>query len=327
MIRKLLTAPIALVAVFIGAGLGEAGYAHHPEEPRLELVRKFDPAKSEFPKGIAFDRRGNTYIGMQYLGEVWRITPNGDEEVFVKIPFSGPVGTGMVSSLGIIEERHGGMTLYATFVDVHASSATGVYRIDEDRTITRILGTETLFGNGIAIDRRGNVYFSDSVGGAIWRVRHGEPAAELWIHDALLEGDGRLGFGVPLGVGGITVDGSSLLVTVEEKSRLVRIPIRRDGSAGQPSVEYEHPSMCIPEGVAVVGRGRTYFSCWFESSLNVLDRQGQVTQLAGTADGLLGPVTLAVGPGRHGRYLYVVNQSGFIFPDPQPALYRMALPR
>lgn len=335
MFRKSLIVVLALLMVASGFAFSETGYAkdtkgNHAME--LELVREFDAALGEFPKGIAFDRDGNIYFGMQMLGQVRKLAPDGTETVVAQLPFFGADDAlDMLTGVAVVE--HGGRentVVYATVAEITTAGDTGpnsgVYRILSDGSVSRVPGS--VAGNGITVDRKKNLYISDSLTGSIWRVRHGADGAELWAQDPLLAGDGSLGFGVNLGAGGLAVDGRSLLVTVEEKSRVVRIDIKKDGSAGQMAVVLEsHPALYMCEGIAVSRRGATYVSSWFNSTLSLVGDDGRLEIIADQEDGLLGPVTLAFGTGRLGKYLYVVNQSGFIFPDPKPALYRIKLNR
>ncbi|MCA9831835.1 MAG: hypothetical protein R3B97_10970 [Dehalococcoidia bacterium] len=328
MLRTILMLLPVFVMALASVGHSEAidhARRRGPVPMELELVREFDPGLSEFPKGIAFDRYGGVYVGMQMLGQVRKLARDGSEEIIATIPFDGPPGTGFLPAIALVEGWIGARNaIYASFVDGHTGAATGVYKISRDGTLSRVPGSEAIsFGNGMTADRRGNVYVSNSTTGSIWRIRHDSGAVELWAQDPLLEGDGSLGFGVPLGAGGLALDGRSLLVTVEEKARVVRIDIDRDGSAGNVSVVVEDSSLYMTEGVAL-GRDRSiYISSWYNSTLSVLDRRGNLSVIADSEDGLLGPVTLAFGKGLHSRYLYIVNQSGFIFPDPKPALYRI----
>lgn len=292
----------------------------------LELVRAFDPTAGEYPKGIDFDRRGNIYVSMQLLGQVRRIAPDGTEETIAHI---GDPGDGMLNGLAVIENgRPGATVVYASFVHFTDSSLSGVYRINGDGSVDRVPGSEGCAANGMTVDRQGNIYISETFTGSIWRIGHDSGAAEVWIQHPLLEGDGSLDFGVPLGVADLAVHQRALYATVEEKSRLVRIEINKDGMPGEPTVIVEAPpTLYMIEGVALAPNGTAFLSSWLNSTLYRLEDDGSLVQLAGASDGLLGPVTLAFGEGRLSKYLYVVNQSAFIFegPESRPALYRMKI--
>lgn len=332
MSRTSLALSAALVLAAMGFAMVPTGTAEtrgrsHLKE--LELVHQFDPALGEFPKGIAFTPQGDMYVGMQMLGEVRKFARDGTQTTVASIPFAGPPGTGFVTAVAVVapwrNDRH---IVYATFVDTHTGEANGIYRMAGEGSLSRVPGSEAIpFANGMTADHNGNLYVSDSTTGSIWRMPQDTGVASLWFQHDLLEGDGSLGFPVKLGVGDLTVDRRSLLVTVEEKSRVVRIGINADGTAAEPSVVVEDPSLYMTEGVAMASRGRIYISSWFNSTLNLLDKHGNLSVIADMEDGLLGPVTIEFGKGRLSQYLYVVNQSGFIFADPKPAIYRIKVGR
>ena len=127
----------------------------------------------------------------------------------------------------------------------------GVYRVRPDGGSTRLAGTDgILFPNGVALDPRGNVYATDSIGGSVWKISGNAPA-QLWAQSPLLAGTGAFGLGFPLGANGIVVRNHAVIVTNTEGASIVRIPIRRDGSAGTPSVLAQGPALSGADGLAL----------------------------------------------------------------------------
>ena len=150
MFRKTLIAILAALVVsvgYAGSGTGEARTVRSTTV-NLELVKAFDPAKSEFPKGIAFDSEGTLYYGMQFLGEVRKISTDGTEATIATVPYSGPIGSGLLGAVAVVEGESGSdVTIYTVFVDGDSGQSTGVYRID-DGSLSRVPGTEAIQGNG-----------------------------------------------------------------------------------------------------------------------------------------------------------------------------------
>src|SRR5207247_7976429 len=107
-----------------------------------------------------------------------------------------------------------------------------------------------LFANGLAFDKLGNMYVTDSIGGAVWRIPRGG-SAERWIQDPLLEGTGVLGLGFPVGANGISFAGDSLIVDNTEHGTVLRIPIQPDGSGGTPKVIAADPALFGSYGVTL----------------------------------------------------------------------------
>jgi sugar lactone lactonase YvrE len=99
------------------------------------------------------------------------------------------------------------------------------------------------FCNDFALDRAGNLYVTDTVGGAIHRLKKGGTALEEWIKDPRLAGaDG-------VAVGG---DGAVYVNSVFS-SKLFRVAVNADGSAG--AVTELTPSMTMnqPDGLRALG--------------------------------------------------------------------------
>ncbi len=87
--------------------------------------------------------------------------------------------------------------------------------------------------NGLAIDKRGNVFASDSVIGAIWRYpRGGTTPAQIWMSHELLAG---CAFG-DAGANGIAFWKGDLYVANTARGALVRIPVSNDGVPGTPTI-------------------------------------------------------------------------------------------
>lgn len=59
----------------------------------------------------------------------------------------------------------------------------------------------------------------------------------------------------------LTADGDALLIVETTKSRIVRIGIRDDGSAGQLDVAVELPGS-LPDGIALASDGTMFVGCW-----------------------------------------------------------------
>jgi hypothetical protein len=99
------------------------------------------------------------------------------------------------------------------------------------------------FCNDFAIDKAGTLYVTDTVGGAVHRLRKGASALEVWIKDAKLAGaDG-------VAVGG---DGNVYVNSVFA-SKLFRIAVGKDGSAGAVTELTPSTKMNQPDGLRSLG--------------------------------------------------------------------------
>ena len=106
--------------------------------------------------GLAFDRDGNLWTGDGTTGQgrVWKITPDGAvTEMFRVQPAANEVVPG-----GVGRDYR---TLPPGTITVTPTS----------RNASNTLGSQPLVANGLAFDRRGNLFIADTARGAIWRVR------------------------------------------------------------------------------------------------------------------------------------------------------------
>jgi hypothetical protein len=99
------------------------------------------------------------------------------------------------------------------------------------------------FCNDFAVDKAGDLYVTDTVGGAIHRLKKGGAALEPWVKDAKLAGaDG-------IAIGG---DGNVYVNSVFA-SKLFRVAVNRDGSAGAITELTPSMKMSQPDGLRALG--------------------------------------------------------------------------
>ena len=266
----------------------------------IEVLRVYDASAGEWPEGVAADKTGNLYVGFMPLGQIRKITADGTDPIVVQFPDSGTLGLA-VDAVG---------NLYAS----HASgdpATGGVYRVSRDGVIERFAGTEEMvFPNSLAFDKRRNLYVTDSATGSIWRITRSGAAAP-WLQHELLEGLGEIPGYPPIGANGIVYWKRTLYVANTEKGLILRIPIRLDGSPGEPEILADSPSVYGPDGLALDVFGNIYVPLVFQDKLVRIDPvDGSVTELATIDDGLDEPASLAFGTGKGDRRtIFVTNFS------------------
>ena len=199
----------------------------------------------------------------------------------------------------------------------------GVYKIARNGSFTRLPGTEAIvFPNGVTLDKRGNVYVTDTVLGAVWRVPASGGPAELWFQSPLLLGNGSFAFGFPLGANGIAFRQKKLVVGNTEVGRLVRIEIEPDGSAGAATVLAEGPALLGADGIAFDVHGNVWVAVIAQSTIVRVSPDGTVATVATAADGLDWASSIAFGKGHD---LWAVNFAIGPPGGPGPALLRLAV--
>jgi sugar lactone lactonase YvrE len=110
--------------------------------------------------GLAFDRGGNLWTGdgTTGAGRVWRILPNGVVSEILRIP---PMANEVGLTAGVGGIGRDVRTLPPGTITVTPTS----------RNAANTAGSQPLVANGLAFDRRGNLFIADTARGAIWIVR------------------------------------------------------------------------------------------------------------------------------------------------------------
>ncbi len=215
---------------------------------QAEDVTHFDPALGEFPESVAVDDVGVVYASLSAKLTVVKIHLDGTLE---ELPITeATLPEGAIGALGITVDRHGNVFVAVQGCGAAACSAAhGVWRITPRGRTYKIAGTEQIqFPNDVTVDGQGNLYVSDTAGGAIWIIRNlrrggrhylfGWP--RIWLQDPQLLGTGFFGaFGqpVPLGANGVAFSSvghgkGEILVANTEQASLLAIAIRRSSRPG-----------------------------------------------------------------------------------------------
>src|ERR1700680_3671755 len=158
-----------------------AGLPSHHRFGKIITVATFDPNQSQFPEGLAIDKEGNIYVGMYPTGQIWKITPKGEQSVLATLDAVGSSGGGLVG-LAVDEEGD----LYVC--DASGAPATHrIWKVDRNGATRLIAALDPAgFPNAMAFDEEGNLFVTDSYLGEIWKIyRSGE--AKVWLKSPLLD--------------------------------------------------------------------------------------------------------------------------------------------
>ena len=267
----------------------------------------FNPALGELPEGVAVDKVGNVYVGLAPLGKIVKFNTKGEVSDFAFLPTPTPFGIGL---LGLAVDAPG--NVYAGLFSGDEATQ-GVYKVDRDGNSERLPGTDAItFPNALAFDKRGNLYVTDTIIGAVWRISP-DGSVEMWIQDETLVGfilpdPGAPPF--PIGANGIAYRHGSLYVANTTEAQIVRIPVMKDGSAGSPEIFVKDPvELSVLDGIALDVHGNIYGVVITQSKLVKIDAQTkEITTLATAADGLDFPASLSFGTGKGDRQsVFVTN--------------------
>jgi sugar lactone lactonase YvrE len=299
-----------LVAVALLVPVSVAGAAVD-----VEVVVDYDPLAGELPEGVAVDKRGDVFVSIAPLGQVRKVGRDGSQSLLAQVvpPFTGN------GVLGLAVDAPGNVYVATATLDPATS---GVYKIARDGSFARLPGTGAIvFPNGVTLDKEGNVYVTDTILGAVWRVPARGGPAELWFQSPLLEGTGIFDFGFPLGANGIAHRQNELVASNTEGARLVRIGIEPDGSAGFASVLAEGLPLLAADGIAFDVHGNVWVAVIAQSTIVRVSPSGAIDTIATAADGLDWASSIAFGKNDD---LWAVNFAIGPPGGPGPALLRLA---
>ena len=282
----------------------------------------FNPAPGEYPEGIAFDPRGQLYVGLTRLAEVRRVEPDGTVRPFAALlpRDQVPIPPGAPGVLGLATSARG--DIYAALATLNTETQ-GVYRID-GRTgrAERLPGTEAIcYPNALVFDERGNLYVTESTQvpcggdptvGAVWRIPAGG-SAEPWVESVALAGTGELPLPVPIGANGIVFrrgDGGpgTLIVANTEKGALLSIRIQPDGSPGEVATLAQSPTIFTVDGIVLDIHGAIYAMVIGQDRIVKVSPDGTTFDMVASGDPLDFPVNAVFGVhGADRGRLFVAN--------------------
>lgn len=243
----------------------------------------------DHPEGVAVGRSGNLYAGGE-AGQVYRISADGR-----KIEVVASTGG---DCLGITLDRE--ENIYVCDLGQKA-----LFKVTPQGAVTKLAdaadGRKLVLPNFSVFDSRGNLYFSDS---GVWKEANGVVCKLDRDGKATIFSPGPFHF-----ANGLALDGSEQFVYVIESNldRVVRVPIRADGTAGNPEV-YAEGLEHVPDGMAFDCQGNLYVTTYASNCIYRVTPERKVDLLCQDVDNLLlcQPTNCAFG-GENFDQLYVGN--------------------
>jgi SnoaL-like polyketide cyclase len=286
-----------------------------PFEPyAARTIAEFAPGT--FIESVALSPAGQLYASTAFDGGIVIVAPSGEIRPFARLDV-GPGG--LVMCLAFAADG----TLFAS-ANSRDPAVHGVWRFTPDGRGTHLAslppGTAP---NGVALDGHGGLLVAESFGGAIWRVPTDGGPAVPWLSHPWLAPRPLLGR-FP-GANGLQRMGDAVVVASSDRSLLIRVPIKADGSAGEPGIL----ASALPgDDFAIAADGSLYVTTHPFNTVVRLTPDGRRVVIAGPRQGVIGPTSAAFGAD---GALYVGVDGGVYRPlpgvPPVAKLVRLELPR
>ena len=246
------------------------------------------------PEGLAVDSKSNIYTTLFHTGEVIMLKDDGSYDHIAWVPSKEESGKGDLIGLDFDKEDN----IYVAYkahskydaTDLadpfHPScrdatvTRTGVYKIDaKTRKVTAFAtkaeGWPFCFPDDVAIDSQGNVYMTDLTYSGIWKISPDGKKVNLWSAHALLNWSPKPYSGFPIGVNDLVLDKQekNIYAVTDGDPMVLRIPIKEDGSAGEPQV-VGLPGYSAFDGIELDAKGNIYVSEILRNEIWVLSPDG-----------------------------------------------------
>ncbi|MFK8908461.1 hypothetical protein [Streptomyces sp. YS-3] len=312
-------AGIAVTAVALGVLASAPASGDEPIVSHPRVVAHFDFTAGQTPENIALEPDGSADLTFAFARQVANVTRHGDIRRRVTLPAVAHPNTPLVHNavvLGIARAHDG--TLYVNYAT--GTSKTGIWRIaphgGRPRQIVKL--PPNGLPNGLALDEhRGVLYAADSVLGVVWRAPVTGGRRTAWATGTALD---PVPSGTGFGANGIKVHDGAVWVSNTDRGTLLRIPVRRHGSAGR--IQVRAADLDGIDDFAFTSRhGDTVLAAVDSTNeVAVVRPDGTHSVVLTQQDGLTNPTSVAVSD----RTVYVPSASYFATePDPNLLLARL----
>ncbi len=254
------------------------------------------------PEGLGVDAHGNLYATLMHIGEVVMLKEDGGYDHIAWVPSKEESGNGDLIGLDLDEAGN----IYVAYTGhskrdfrkdlgdpFHPAcrdatvTRSGVYKIDaKTRAVTPLAtkaeGWPFCYPDDVAIDASGNVYMTDLTYSGIWKISPDGKKVDLWSAHPLLNWSATPYSGFPLGVNDLVLDKQqkNIYAVTDGDPKIVRIPIKEDGTAGEPvALPYGFSAF---DGIELDGKGNIYVSELLLNQIWVLSPDGSQRILIAT---------------------------------------------
>ncbi|MFJ9350524.1 hypothetical protein [Streptomyces sp. NPDC101237] len=281
------------------------------------IAAHFDLAQGQTPENVALAPGGRAYVTFAKARQIAEVSPQGTVRILATLPepADGGVHTpalGFPLTVGITRAHDG--TLYFLYA-TGTADLTGVWRMRPGGRPERIAALPANgLPNGLALDARTDtLYVADSVLGTIWKVPTTGGTATAWSTAPELASNGFLG------ANGLKVHNGAVWATNLDQGTVLRIPVLRDGRAGQAQTRAD--GMPGIDDFAFTGRGDQLLAALDGANeVAIVQGDGSHSTVLSSADGLQNPTSIAL----RGDTVFVLSAAWNTAKDPNLVLARLA---
>jgi hypothetical protein len=248
----------------------------------------------DVPRGLGADSKGNIYASLLRKSEVVMLKDDGSYDHIAWVPSKEESEKGGLL-IGLVLDKAD--SIYVVYKagsknddddlvnPFHpacrdaTATRTGVYKIDaRTRQVTALAtkadGWPFCFPIDIRIDSLGNLYMADLTYSGIWKISPDGKKVDLWSAHSLLNPSASPYSGFYLGVSALALDRGekSIYAVTMGNPMVLRIPIKEDGSAGEPQTLSSGYSLL--DGVLLDAKGNIYVSEILRNEIWVLSPDG-----------------------------------------------------
>jgi sugar lactone lactonase YvrE len=246
------------------------------------------------PEGLGIDSHGNIYATLMHTGEVVMLKDDGSYDHIAWVPSKEESEKGDLIGLDLdkadnIYVAYTAHSKYDLRKDLgnpfHPAcrdatvTRSGVYKIDaKTRKVTPLAtkaeGWAFCYPDDVAIDSSGNVYMTDLTYAGIWKISPDGKKVDLWSSHPLLNWSSQPYSGFPLGVNDLVLDREqkNIYAVTDGDAMVLRIPIKDDGTAGEPVALPSGYSAF--DGIELDAKGNIYVSEILLNQIWVLSPDG-----------------------------------------------------
>lgn len=266
---------LALCLVLLSRALGALGEEHADLPPSHSVEPELAATGFAFAAGPALNAAGDLFVAnYRELGTIGRITADGTASILADlrnlVPLEGrsPQATGLkLDSEGrLIVADFGGGRLLRVAPD--GAQAEVLAERSEGKRFDSV--------NDVALDRRGNVYFTDGGDPTVE-----SPTGSVYRYDVRTGRVSRLATGLayPNGIA-VTVDQKRLCVAESRQYRVLVFDLTEEGEAAAQRVLVDFPDETRgtfvggkfdPAGMVFDAKNRLYVAMWRGGVINVVD--------------------------------------------------------